>query len=71
MSAPIVVHPPAPEGGRHVTAYGESLGTAYGLTDLIEFLERTDIDVASLDLEDETVIEWKGGTHEVWGRLAG
>ncbi|MGW5021870.1 MULTISPECIES: hypothetical protein [Streptomyces] len=70
MSAPIVVHPPYPAGGRRVSAHGETLGTAYGLTDLIEFLSRAGIDVATVDLDDDSVIEWQGGTREVWAREA-
>ena len=70
MSPPVVVHPPAPEGGRRVTVYGETLGTAYGLTDPIEFLSRSGLDVATIGLDDDSVIEWQGGTHEVWGPLA-
>ena len=71
MNAPIVVvHPPAPEGGRHVTAHGESLGTAYGLTDLIEFLRRAGLDIATVDLYDDEVIDWRGGNHAIWGHEA-
>ncbi len=70
MSSVIVVHPPLPGGGRHVTAHGEPLGTAYGLTDLIEYLGRAGLDVATVDLYDESVIEWQGGNHLVWGREA-
>ncbi|MBO8190822.1 hypothetical protein ITI46_03785 [Streptomyces oryzae] len=70
MSALVVVHPPAPGGGRRVTARGETLGTAYGLTDLIEYLARAGLDVATVDLYDDAVIEWQGGNHLVWGREA-
>ncbi|MGP3988102.1 hypothetical protein [Streptomyces sp. 3N207] len=67
MSALVVVHPPSPGGGRRVTARGETLGTAYGLTDLIEYLARAGLDIATVDLYDESVIEWQGGNHLVWG----
>ncbi|GEB51781.1 hypothetical protein SCA03_43320 [Streptomyces cacaoi] len=53
-----------------MSAHGETLGTAYGLTDLIEFLSRAGIDVATVDLDDDSVIEWQGGTREVWAREA-
>lgn len=66
MSAPIVVHPPAPSGGRRVTARGESLGTAYGMVDVIEFLRRAGLDVATVSLKDDELIEWRGGGPEVW-----
>jgi hypothetical protein len=68
MSALVVVHPPAPDGGRRVTAHGETLGTAYGPTDLIEYLARTGLDIATVDLYDDEVFEWQGGNHLVWGR---
>ncbi|NSC20991.1 hypothetical protein FM076_07110 [Streptomyces albus subsp. chlorinus] len=70
MSSLIVVHPPSPEGGRRVTSHGETLGTAYGLTDLIEYLGRTGLDVATIDLYDDAIIDWRGGNHLVWGREA-
>ncbi|MBO8198185.1 hypothetical protein ACH4RA_16340 [Streptomyces smyrnaeus] len=70
MSALVVVHPPAPGGGRRVTAHGETLGTAYGLTDLIEYLAGAGLDIATVDLYDDAVIEWQGGNHLVWGREA-
>ncbi|WP_369200878.1 hypothetical protein [Streptomyces sp. PU-14G] len=68
MSAVLVVHPPSPAGGRQVSARGETLGTAYGLTDLIEYLRRAGLDVATVDLYDDAIIEWQGGNHLVWGR---
>ena len=70
MTPVIVVHPPAPTGGRRVSAHGETLGTAYGLVDLIEYLSRAGLDIATIDLDDETVIEWQGAGREVWGREA-
>ncbi|NLU67025.1 hypothetical protein [Streptomyces sp. HNM0574] len=66
MSAPVVVHPPVPEGGRRVTARGEFLGTAYGMVDLIEFLRRAGLDLATIDLHDKDLIDWQGGGPETW-----
>ncbi|MFG3253348.1 hypothetical protein [Streptomyces sp. NPDC048172] len=72
MGAPIVVYPPAPAGGRRVAAHGETLGTAYGMVDVIEFLRRAGLDIATISLYDEELIEWRGGSPEVWGpRAAG
>ncbi len=51
-----------------MSARGETLGTAYGLTDLIEYLRRAGLDVATVDLYDDAIIEWQGGNHLVWGR---
>lgn len=66
MRAPVIVHPPAPEGGRRVTARGALLGVAYGRVDLIEFLRRAGLDLATIDLHDEELIDWQGGGPEVW-----
>ncbi|GAB2825878.1 hypothetical protein ACWGJ2_30610 [Streptomyces sp. NPDC054796] len=66
MAVPIVVHPAPPDGGRRVTAHGRSLGVAYGMVDLIEFLRQTGLDIATIDLHDDELIEWRGGGPEVW-----
>ncbi|WP_016906281.1 MULTISPECIES: hypothetical protein [Streptomyces] len=70
MAAPIVVRPPDATGGRHVLARGEPLGTAWGMVDVIEFLRRAGLDIATVDLYDESLIDWQGGGPEVWGREA-
>lgn len=66
MTAPIVVHPPGPDGGRRVTSRGNTLGHAYGMVDVIEFLRRVGLDVATIDLHDETLIDWREGGPESW-----
>lgn len=66
MAAPIVVHKPSPSGGRRITAEGQILGIAYGTVDLLEFLRRLGLDVSSVRLDDEELIEWRGGGPEVW-----
>lgn len=61
-SAPIVVHPPSPTGGRRVTAHGAILGLAYSDQDVIEFLRRAGLPDAE-DLLDDP----RPGSH---GRMA-
>lgn len=66
MSAPIIVHPPSPSGGRRVTARGEILGLAHGQGELYEFLRRVGMDTDAVELADADLIEWRGGGPEVW-----
>ncbi|AXE76474.1 hypothetical protein [Streptomyces atratus] len=62
MSAPIVVHRPAPAtGGRAVTINGEIAGLAHDDSDLVEFLRRAGIYDAEHLLDDPYWIEWRGG----------
>ncbi|WP_086711203.1 hypothetical protein [Streptomyces antimycoticus] len=62
----IVVQPPSPTGGRLVRVDGTILGVAYGLVDLLEFLRRAGLQVDDIDLEDTTLITWRGGGPDVW-----
>ncbi|OEU90359.1 hypothetical protein DB35_03665 [Streptomyces abyssalis] len=66
MSAPIVVHPPSPSGGRRVTANGRILGLAHGLSDLAEFLRRLGLNAEDVRFDDPELIEWRRGGPEVW-----
>ncbi|MCB5168022.1 hypothetical protein LG634_24745 [Streptomyces bambusae] len=70
--ARIVVHPPAPTGGRRVVAHvhGEDtiLGTAYRLADVAEFLRRIGIeDAEELLASEDPLVEWRRGGRDVWG----
>ncbi|MCF6521938.1 hypothetical protein [Streptomyces sp. JJ36] len=64
--APIVVHPPAEDGGRRVDADGETLGIAYSDRDLTEFLRRAGLDPDSVRLDDPLLVEWRGGGPDAW-----
>lgn len=66
---PVVVHPPAPTGGRRVTIRGEAAGLAHGPADLLEFLRRAGAEDVRLD--DPELIEWRGGGPDMWGPAAG
>ncbi|MFI8320583.1 hypothetical protein [Streptomyces sp. NPDC085529] len=61
-TAPIVVHPPSPGGGRRVTVrQGGILGLAYSDRDVVEFLRRAGLDDADALLDDPRWVEWRGG----------
>ncbi|MGW1836995.1 hypothetical protein [Streptomyces sp. NPDC002067] len=66
MATRIVVHPPSPTGGRRVHVDGEILGLAYDVRDVKEFLRRAGLDPDDIDLDDTTLIEWRGGGPTVW-----
>ncbi|GAB2713012.1 hypothetical protein [Streptomyces bullii] len=64
---PIVIYPPAEDGGRRVRVDGRFVGMAYGLLDIVEFLRLAGLD----DVDDDWVrqselIEWRGGGPDVW-----
>ncbi|MFC9593852.1 hypothetical protein [Streptomyces sp. NPDC056944] len=65
-SAPIVVHPPSPTGGRRVTVrQGGIVGLAHSDRDVTEFLRRAGLDDADGLLDDPSWVEWRGGrAHE-------
>ncbi|WP_438483568.1 hypothetical protein [Streptomyces sp. S186] len=60
----IVVHPLAPSGGRRVYVDAESLGVAFDVRDLLEFLRRAGLDPEDVRFDDP-VIEWRGGGPDV------
>ncbi|MEU0275942.1 hypothetical protein [Streptomyces sp. NPDC006307] len=64
---PVIVSPPSPTGGRRVWADGESLGLAYGLSDVAEFLRRAGLEgMDAGDVATSELIEWRGGGSDVW-----
>ncbi|MFJ9644996.1 hypothetical protein [Streptomyces sp. NPDC101206] len=69
--ARIVVHPPAPSGGRRVVAHvhGEDsiLGTAHSLRDVAEFLRRIGVeDPDDVLASGDPLIEWRGAGRDDW-----
>ena len=69
MAASIVVHPPAPTGGRRITADrvdGDDLGFARGIADLVGILREAGLDPDQVRLDDPVLIEWRGGKADVW-----
>ncbi|MDC0767420.1 hypothetical protein [Streptomyces sp. HD] len=64
---PIVIYPPAEDGGRRVRVDDRFVGMAYGLLDVVEFLRLAGLE----DVDDDWVrasalIEWRSGGPDVW-----
>ncbi|MFF5756904.1 hypothetical protein [Streptomyces longwoodensis] len=64
----VVVHPPALDGSRRVTADGETLGTAGHEDDVAEILRLADLYVT--DVADDDLVEWQGGGPDDWPGLS-
>ncbi|GGX01982.1 hypothetical protein [Streptomyces lomondensis] len=65
---PVVVYPPAADGGRRVRVDDRFLGIAYGLLDVAEFLRRAGIeDADEAYVAASALIEWRGGGPGAWG----
>jgi hypothetical protein len=70
--ARVIVEAPSTSGGRRVRVDGESVGLAYGLGDLVEFLRRAGLE----DVDDDALrhgaglVEWRGGGPDVWAAPA-
>ncbi|MEU0171285.1 hypothetical protein ABZ214_38550 [Streptomyces iakyrus] len=65
---PVVVYPPAADGGRRVRVDDQFLGIAYGLLDVAEFLRRAGIEDADEAYAAASgLIEWRGGGSGTWG----
>ncbi|MEW2048728.1 hypothetical protein OHS71_03560 [Streptomyces sp. NBC_00377] len=64
---PVVIYPPAADGGRRVRAGDHFLGMAYGLLDVAEFLREAGMDDADeAFVESSALIEWRGGGPGTW-----
>ncbi|WP_409467498.1 hypothetical protein [Streptomyces sp. HC307] len=64
---PIVIYPPAGDGGRRVRVNDRFLGMAYGLLDIVEFLRLAGLeDVDEGWLRQSGLIEWRGGGPDEW-----
>ncbi|OEJ35121.1 hypothetical protein [Streptomyces subrutilus] len=68
--APVVVHPPAPDGGRQITLHREGhdapLGLARSDHDLIVFLEAAGVIEPENVLDDPQLVEWRGAPPHQW-----
>lgn len=67
---PVVVLPPASDGGRHVTIHDERVGTAYSLFDVLDFLRRAGLPAEDRAVDDPELIEWRGGGPYDWDGTA-
>ncbi|MER7572332.1 hypothetical protein [Streptomyces sp. NPDC126514] len=64
----IVVHSPALDGSRRVTAGDETLGIASHVDDVAEFLRLADLYVT--DVAESDLVEWQGGGPDAWPGLS-
>jgi len=64
----IVVHAPALDGSRRVTAGDETLGIAYHLDDVVEILRLADLD--EIEVQESDIIDWQGGGPDDWPGLS-
>jgi len=64
----IVVHSPALDGSRRVTADAENLGVASHLDDVVELLRLADLD--QVEVEESDIVEWQGGGPDDWPGLS-
>lgn len=69
---PIVIYPPASDGGRRVRVDGHFVGMAYSLLDIVEFLRLAGLEQVDEDQVDEDwvrqsgLIEWRGPGAGEW-----
>ncbi|MFJ1975310.1 hypothetical protein ACIO93_42585 [Streptomyces sp. NPDC087903] len=63
----MVVQAPTPAGGRRVRVDGESLGLAYSLHDVAEFLRRAGLEIDLAEVAQVSWIDWREGGPEHWG----
>jgi hypothetical protein len=64
---PVVVYPPTSDGGRRVRIDGRFVGIAYGVLDLVAFVQEAGLqDWDEMDVARASLIEWRGGGPDVW-----
>ncbi|WP_319787773.1 hypothetical protein [Streptomyces sp. AK08-01B] len=52
-----------------MTIRGESVGAAFNLFDLLEFLRCAELPETDTAIDDPELIEWRGGGPEMWSAL--
>jgi hypothetical protein len=64
---PIVIYPPASDGGRRVRLDDRFVGMAYGLLDIVEFLRLAGLEHVDEDwVRQSGLIEWRGPGAGEW-----
>ncbi|MEV4437500.1 hypothetical protein AB0K09_00535 [Streptomyces sp. NPDC049577] len=67
MQKRVVVYPPDERGWRKVRYDGRILGTAYKVSDIPVFLAKAGYeDAENVDLNDESLFDWRGGGPDSW-----
>jgi hypothetical protein len=65
----VVVLPLSQDGGRRVRIDGRYVGIAYGLLDVVAFVQEAGLqDWDEMDVVRSPLIEWQGGGPEAWQR---
>ncbi|MEV8048348.1 hypothetical protein ACF06D_13440 [Streptomyces griseoluteus] len=69
---PVVIYPPAPDGGRRVRVGDRFVGMAYTVLDVVEFLRRAGPEglasVEEADIVGAGWVEWQGAGPREWPR---
>ena len=66
---PVVVYPPADDGGRRVRIGDHFAGIAYRALDVAAFVQEAGLqDWDEMDVARSALIEWRGGGSDVWER---
>ena len=66
---PVVIYPPAEDGGRRVRIDGHFVGIAYGLLDVVAFVQEAGLQGwDEMDVVRSSLIEWRGASPDAWAR---
>ncbi|MCT7353444.1 hypothetical protein N4P33_14840 [Streptomyces sp. 15-116A] len=64
---PVVIYPPASDGGRRVRVGARFIGMAYGVLDVVEFLRLAGLEEVDDDwVRQSELVEWRGGGPGHW-----
>ncbi|MFF5494257.1 hypothetical protein [Streptomyces aquilus] len=64
---PVVIYPPAEDGGRRVRIGGHFVGIAYGLLDVVAFVQEAGLqEWDEMDVVQSSLIEWRGAGPDGW-----
>ncbi|MFC8342627.1 hypothetical protein [Streptomyces sp. NPDC057280] len=65
---PVVIYPPAEDGGRRVRISGHFVGIAYGVLDVVAFVQEAGLqEWDEMDVVQSSLIEWRGAGPDGWG----
>lgn len=64
---PVIVYPPAEDGGRRVRIGDHFVGIAYGVMDIAAFVQEAGLQGwDEMDVVRSGLIEWRGGSPQEW-----